>query len=265
MYQKNYDSRLGIDPPSQWSSNRAKGYPWLPLKDEEGTIYPWIVDGKLDPNFHEWLAERWFERYGGVDIYQAKADVIAYMMNNPHRLEPRWLEYQGFMHGKFQNAQIRLQHGCEIPEEEQEELRKHTGALTRSLPPTSVLSLASPGVVELPPQLQPVQLTKELPPSQAKAVEGNSTSTKEPVKEVDISKELSGLTKSMPKPNEPTPNNELEEVNRWLADPILRQELPGSTLAKFELIVDEQGHPIKAIGYKDADEIEALEKLENID
>lgn len=281
MYQKQYDSRLGINPPSQWPSNRAAGYPWLPLKDEEGNIYPWIVNRKLDPIFHEWLAERWAEKYRVKDIFQAKADVIAYMMNNPHRLEIKWLEYQGFMHHKFENAQARLQNGCEISEEEQRELKKHTGALIRSLPDSSALSMMSPPKVDLPPQLQPSSTTevKQLPPSQAAKVEFDSHQElqqplevnlspkpiEEQIKKIDVVQELSGVTKSMPKPKEPTPKNELEEINIWLSDPILRKEIPSSVLAKFELVLDEQGHPIQAIAYKDADEIQRLEKIENID
>ena len=115
--------------------------------------------------------------------------------------------------------------------------------LTRSLPDTSALSMIAPEKVELPPQLQ------------------SSQPTLQQVKQINVLQELPGLTKSMPKPNEPTPKNEIEEINVWLSDPILRKEVPQATLAKFECIENEWGEPIEAIAYKDADEIQALEGM----
>lgn len=281
MYQKQYDSRLGINPPSRWQNRQQRQFRWLPLEDESGNPYPWAVEGKLDKEFHQWLAQRWMKQFNSIDIFRAGADVLSHMINHPEKLEVKWLEYQAFIYAKFENAQSRLQNGLPIPEEEQRELKQHTGALIRSLPDSSALSMMSPPKVDLPPQLQPSSTTevKQLPPSQAAKVEFDSHQElqqplevnlspkpiEEQIKKIDVVQELSGVTKSMPKPKEPTPKNELEEINIWLSDPILRKEIPSSVLAKFELVLDEQGHPIQAIAYKDADEIQRLEKIENID
>lgn len=247
MYQKQYESRLGINPPSRWQNRQQRQFRWLPLKDENGSSYPWAIDGKLDPVFHDWLAQRWMEKFNCIDIFEAKADVLSYMINNPERLEVKWVEYQGFMHAKFHNANTRLKNGLPIPQQEQDELKRHIGALTRSLPETSALSMTAPERVDLPPQLQPSQ------------------SIEQEAKQVDFLQELSRVAKPMPKVKEPTPRNEIEEINVWLADPILRKEVPSSTLAKFECVLNEYGEPIQAIAYKDADEIQGLEKLENVD
>lgn len=246
MYQKQYNPLLGIKPPSQWRCNRAKGRPWLPLKDEEGNVYPWIVNGKLDPVFLQWLAQRWSEKFKVKDIFQAKADVIAYMMNNPDRLEIKWIEYQSAMHAKFENAQARLQNGVLISEGEKEELRLHSGALTRSLPETSPLSMIAPEKVDLLPQLQ-----------------ASPSPTQQQAKQINLLQELPNVTRSIPKAKELTPNNEIEEINVWLADPILRKEIQHKALAKFDCVLNEWGEPIQAIAYKDADEINRLEKVEN--
>lgn len=246
MYQKKYDSRLGIKPPGEWKNRQQRQFNWLPLADEQGNPYPWVINGKLDRVFHQWLGQRWMEKFKCADIFQAKADVLSYMINNPERLEVKWLEYQEFMHAKFSNAQVRLQNGCDISEREKEELRRHSGALTRSLPDTSPLSMIAPEKVELPPQLQ-----ASPPPTQKQA------------KQINLLQELPKVTRSMPKAKEPTPKNEIEEINLWLADPILRKEVQHKAFSKFECVLNENGEAIQAVGYKDADEIRRLEEVEN--
>ncbi len=51
---------------------------------------PWNLDGKLDPNFRDWLAVEWKQRYGGT-IHQKRADVLAHFRKDPANLVIRSL------------------------------------------------------------------------------------------------------------------------------------------------------------------------------
>jgi hypothetical protein len=68
------------------SKVQIKAWEWLPDGD-------WKVDHKLDPIFHDWLANKWMIQYNKTDFFGAKADVLAYFQKAPERLPIRWQQY----------------------------------------------------------------------------------------------------------------------------------------------------------------------------
>ncbi|MDJ0723914.1 MAG: hypothetical protein QNJ38_02250 [Prochloraceae cyanobacterium] len=98
---------------------------------------PWNIEGKLDSNFRDWLANDWINRYGGT-IYQRRADVLAHFKKDPSNLAIRWEQYQSEYLDRFGNAQMRLRSGLEIKATEQQQLVKHTGAIAKVMPPETV-------------------------------------------------------------------------------------------------------------------------------
>lgn len=79
-------------------SNKLKAWEWMP--DGE-----WKVDHKLDPIFHDWLAKKWMVQYQKSDLFQAKADVLAYFQKTPERLSIRWLQYQEELNARNKHRQ----------------------------------------------------------------------------------------------------------------------------------------------------------------
>ena len=104
---------------------------WLP----EGA---WNVNGKLDSAFQEWLAKKWVVKYQDCDIYESKANVLAYFRNDPAKLPIRWKQYQEEYLAKVQNIKNRLDNGCTISPEQQQETIALLGALRPLDPEQSV-------------------------------------------------------------------------------------------------------------------------------
>ncbi|MBD2655405.1 hypothetical protein H6G45_18345, partial [Synechocystis sp. FACHB-383] len=108
-------------------TNKTQGFDWLP----QG---PWNIEGKLDPNFRDWLAKNWLKRYGG-DFHDKQADVLAHFKKDPANLPIRWEQYQKEFVHRVENTQMRLANGCQIPEDQQRNLITHQRAVTAVLPP----------------------------------------------------------------------------------------------------------------------------------
>ncbi len=105
------------------SRTQSINWQWLP----EGV---WNINGKLDPAFQEWLAKKWLAKYDDIaDIYEAKANVLAYFHNNPQKLPIRWEEYQAQFIAKGENLKTRMEHGCQIKEREKQEFCDRLSAL----------------------------------------------------------------------------------------------------------------------------------------
>jgi hypothetical protein len=108
------------------TKKQTKRFNWLP----EG---PWNIEGKLDPNFRDWLAQEWKALYGGT-IHQKRADVLAHFKKDPANLAIRWEQYQSEFLNRVQNTQILLSQGVQIKPETQELLLTNHRALTAELP-----------------------------------------------------------------------------------------------------------------------------------
>jgi hypothetical protein len=103
-----------------------KVFDWLP----DG---PWKIDGKLDPNFRDFVANDWLKRFGG-DIHSKRADVLSHFKKDPANLPIRWEQYQSEYLNRYENTQILLSNGIEIKPEYQDRLIDNQRAITAQLP-----------------------------------------------------------------------------------------------------------------------------------
>jgi hypothetical protein len=237
-------------------TSKNQGFDWLP----QG---PWNIEGKLDPNFRDWLAKNWLKRYGG-DFHDKQADVLAHFKKDPANLPIRWEQYQKEFVHRVENTQMRLANGCQIPEDQQRNLITHQRAVTAVLPPEmnpvavvepTIAPVLMPGVEEITRGLEVVEPVADLSPSKNSQTESsppeNSSPTpdseytilpdgtrlkvfqrqqkSEPVapEQAKVFKEMvQGLLKGFGGKREvcPKPQSELERLNQWLYDPILREE-----------------------------------------
>ena len=108
------------------TKKHTKGFNWLP----EG---PWNIEGKLDPNFRDFIVNDWLKRFGG-DIHAKRADVLSHFKKDPANLPIRWEQYQSEYLNRVQNTQILLSNGVAIKPETQDKLLTHHRALTAELP-----------------------------------------------------------------------------------------------------------------------------------
>ncbi|MBD2619868.1 hypothetical protein FR934_17215, partial [Synechocystis sp. PCC 6803] len=143
-------------------TKKNQSFDWLP----DG---PWSIEGKLDPNFRDWLARNWQKRYGG-DFHDKQADVLAHFRKDPANLPIRWEQYQKEFIHRVENTQMRLANGCQIPEDQQQNLITHQRAVTAVLPPeinpVAVVATQSPvlvpGVEEVTRGLEGVEPVADL-------------------------------------------------------------------------------------------------------
>ncbi|UAJ74595.1 hypothetical protein IQE94_18180 (plasmid) [Synechocystis sp. PCC 7339] len=147
-------------------TSKNQDFDWLP----EG---PWSIEGKLDPNFRDWLAKNWQKRYGG-DFHDKQADVLAHFKKDPANLPIRWEQYQKEFVHRVENTQMRLANGCQIPEDQQQNLITHQRAVTAVLPPEmnpvavvepTIAPTLLPGVEDITRGLETVEPVADLSPS----------------------------------------------------------------------------------------------------
>ena len=104
-----------LQKPLRSNNPQSINWQWLP----DGT---WkTAEGKLDPNFHEWLAQEFIKNFGTENIYKAKADVLSYFRNDPCKLPIRWEQYHEEYLAKTQNIKLRLDNHCQISPEQQQQ------------------------------------------------------------------------------------------------------------------------------------------------
>ncbi len=229
---------------SEARTNKVKqcSFNWLP----DG---PWSIDGKLDPNFRDWLAHAWLSQYGG-DIHRRRADVLSHFKKDPANLPIRWEQYQSEFLNRFENAQILVNNGVEMGPDYEQTLIANQRAITQSLPQEMNPIAPSPyttietlpltqGVqsVELPetPQaIAPVTTPAYVPiPENGENWQAYKLFKPKPVEEAPITpeqweetrKKLAALTGkfSFGKPAPKPLDNSLESLNRQLHDPALRE------------------------------------------
>ena len=280
----------------QGKNVQQRSFNWLP----EG---PWNLEGKLDPNFRDFVANDWLKRFGG-DIHSKRADVLAHFKKDPANLPIRWEQYQSEYLNRFENAQILLNNGVEIKPEYQDNLINNQRAITQSLPQelNPIASLPSATIEPLPitrgivEGVEPVTaIAPNVVPKTAIApIAAGSDLVKnedgqvfkvfkapKPVEDPitpeqweETRKKLAAFTgnfnfgKSSPRENSPskkgvTENTEeaipleiearkrrnLDELNQWIVDPILRSEAMKKVMLSdcYKCLFDEEGNPYQVI------------------
>lgn len=163
---------------SNLSEVQRHNWNWLP----EGA---WCIEGKLDPNFQEWLAKKWMNKYQNGDIYEYKANVLSYFRNDPAKLPIRWEQYHSEYLAKAENIKFRLDNDCKISDEQKQEAIARMRAINNvdpsqsvsvvnELPVNEFSSPQIPIMQELLPNLNQEEKVKEKPPNTSSSI--NSTS-----------------------------------------------------------------------------------------
>ncbi len=122
---KTYDSALGIKPPDQQKNLQARFNSWIP----DGV---WKVNGKLDPNFVDWLALDWQKAYGG-DLHKKRADVLRHFKKDPANIAIAWTQYEAETRHRYENAAVRMHNGMAIAPEEQQQLISRSRAFCEKM------------------------------------------------------------------------------------------------------------------------------------
>ena len=247
---------------------QQRNFNWLP----DG---PWNLEGKLDPEFRDFVANDWLKRFGG-DIHSKRADVLSHFKKDPANLPIRWEQYQSEYLNRYENAQTLLSNGVEIPEDYQDRLITNQRAITAQLPqelnpiaviPDLVGNMRSLGGITKPLAIagtagteQPIIKTEDGRTYQAyKKPEIENPATDEQMAEmrerikaftqggrigqhkpvVELTEEAIALEKEAKKANY------LANLNEMLKDPILRKEAMKEAFKRndLEFLFDEDGTP----------------------
>ncbi|MFM7383387.1 MAG: hypothetical protein ACKO1W_10120, partial [Microcystaceae cyanobacterium] len=269
---------------------QQRAFDWLP----EG---PWNLDGKLDPNFRDWLAGKWLAEYG-KDIHTQRANVLSHFKKDPANLPIRWEQYQGEYLDRFTNTQILLDNGIEIKPEYQETLIANQRALTAELPQelNPIASIAPVTIEPLPlqgivPSVEPQVIAPDPSPEspvfvpipenadncQAYKVFQAPKPVEEPItpeqweeakaKLAALSSKFNfgkGSPRKSSAPHRGVVENHqeaiaseavakkqayCEELNRWITDPLLRDEAVKQAKISdcYKCLFDENGIPYQVI------------------
>jgi hypothetical protein len=250
--------------------SEIKVFDWLP----DG---PWKLDGKLDPNFRDFVANDWLKRFGG-DIHSKRADVLSHFKKDPANLSIRWEQYQSEYLNRYQSTQILLSNGVEIPEEYQDRLIDNQRAITAQLPQelnpvlqqsaiapqlpaSSTPDLSLSKILELPqsdiaPSTPDLSLSKISAVSQAVKTEDGQTfkvwrasDNEIPPEQAKANREfLSDALKNVfgntAKKDTPATMSLLEQLNVWINDPFLRQvaiNQVNRNSDRFECLFNDEG------------------------
>ncbi|BAQ61623.1 hypothetical protein GM3708_2029 [Geminocystis sp. NIES-3708] len=160
------DKKVGLVPLNQLmskhtltpinSSVQSVNWQWLP----EGV---WNINGKLDPNFHNWLAQKWLIKYPDSDIYETKANVLSYFRNDPVKLPIKWEQYQAEFLAKAENIKERLNLGCIISEQQQQETMARLTALKPLNPEQSITIYQQDTYLSEPQELKEIKSSEGEP------------------------------------------------------------------------------------------------------
>ena len=206
----------------------GKETPWLNSPRRRNDIF-------FKPEFMEWHGRRWLEKFPNKrDIHEAIADFRSSLINNPDKIPGRWEEYEGHIIHHAQNIQLRLEHGCQISESEQQKMIQHLPVVSQSTNQNQLPSNA--------PESENYLAYKPFTPE---------PEIHSPEERAENIKKLAELMRSkikpVPQPKESETENRIDKLNRCLADPILRKEVIRKVLRDDSLIVffDDFGDPCR--------------------
>ena len=293
-----YDSALGIKSPSEQKNLQARFNSWIP----EGV---WRINGKLDPNFVDWLAKDWMKSFGG-DFHRKRADVLRHFKKDPANIAIAWTQYESETRHRYENASVRMHNGMEIKAEEQQQLLSRSRAVSEKMSsevnPVDVTNSAyllqiqggkEEKVIECHQENKPALMANNeeevsesnwsFPADVESSAEGiNSVSSSQPqdiprdekgsaenpdayrlwqpeklegekVNPAQLRERLASLSQrfAMPKPKKEVvkPKDQIDELNEWLKEPILRKEVMARVMKSDNLTVEfeREGVPIRVV------------------
>jgi hypothetical protein len=242
---------------------------------------PWNINGQLDMNFRDAIAQSWVVAYGG-DVHKKKADVLRHFKKDPDNLAIAWEQYQSEYLNRYETTQILMTNGVEIPQEYQRRLINNQRAITQSLPPEinlitapvipdSIGPMSSLGGVVKPLALtEAIQTTQTAERTTIKTEDGKTYQTyQKPVLENPATPEQMGemlerikaftqggrmgqhkpvvelTVEAIALEKEAKKTNYLANLNEMLKDPILRKEAMKEAFKREDLqfLFDNDGTP----------------------
>ena len=260
---------------------KPKPRPQIKASESWPPAGPWNINGQLDMNFRDAIAQSWMTAYGG-DVHKKKADVLRHFKKDPDNLAIAWEQYQSEYLNRYETTQILMTNGVEIPEEYQRRLVDNQRAITQSLPqeinlitapaiPDSVGSMRSlAGVVKPLALTEAIQTAQKAERTTIKTEDGKTYQTyQKPVLENPATPEQMGemlerikaftqggrmgqrkpvveLTEeAIALEKEAKKANYLANLNEMLQDPILRKEAMKEAFKREDLqfLFDEDGSP----------------------
>ena len=287
--------------PSEQKNLQQRFNSWIP----EGV---WRINGKLDPNFVDWLAKDWMKSFGG-DFHRKRADVLRHFKKDPANIAIAWGQYKAETRHRYENAALRMNNGVEIKPDEQQQLIARSRAVSEKMSdevnPVAV-DVTNPNylpqmegrndekVIECHQENQPALMAnnervtssnnllfQEVKDPESKGINPVNSSTPpkdiprnekgsaenpeayrrwqpeklevEEINPAQLRDRLASLSQrfAMPKPikERKQPKDPIEELNEWLADPVLRNTAMSKIMNNDSLSVefDEQGIPIRVI------------------
>ena len=260
---------------------KPKPRPQIKASESWPPAGPWNINGQLDMNFRDAIAQSWMTAYGG-DVHKKKADVLRHFKKDPDNLAIAWEQYQSEYLNRYETTQILMTNGVEIPQEYQRRLIDNQRAITQSLPPeinlitapvipNSIGPMSSLGGVVKPLALtEAIQTTQKAEGTTIKTEDGKTYQTyQKPVLENPATPEQMGemlerikaftqggrmgqrkpvveLTEeAIALEKEAKKANYLANLNEMLQDPILRKEAMKEAFKREDLqfLFDEDGSP----------------------
>ena len=212
-----------------------------------------------EPVFIQWWVNRLLKTKFGTEelVLTPQAFVRSSIRKHPEQALDMWDSFQSEMSHRVENYNTRLEHGCKISPEEQEQIQaiapfatpiERVAALPESRPEAPVQS-----VVALPESQPEVSAQIEAPPDAENPdayQEWKCTQEFAPAPEGFFQQMMTRITgkKSMPKAEKVERRpvvSELERLNADILDPVLRPEVLRRVMASDSYVVDfdEQGVP----------------------
>jgi hypothetical protein len=185
--------------------------------------------------FQLWWANRVKQTKFGAEqlVLTPEAFVRASIRKNPEQALDMFESFQDEMSHRVDNFQLRATNACQISAEEQEQIK--------AIAPYATATISAP--------ILPQAKDPEAPDSE------NAESYKlwKP-KQVEAAPAPAGILEklkqtaarfSMPKASKVEPSSELDELNRWIADPLLRSEALNRIMTSdsYSIDFDEEGIP----------------------
>ena len=266
---RKYDPALGMVAKEDRRTRQQQQFDWVP--DGEWKL----PDGRLDPNFVDWLAKQWVRDFGG-DIHTKRRDVLLHFKKDAANVAIAWDGYH--REALHRVAVVATSVASGMSESHLSKEIAHVAPyLKAAATPTefSPVAYTVPAAVqEFTPQLGEameqrisgaVEVMAQLPASSPSSptpdlgeIDESVEAYKPFVDSVPTTKEqaaentqrLSQMMKAAIKPMPQTPRepdeSRLEKLNRMLADPITRSAAMKIILANndYSLSYDEEGNPI---------------------
>jgi hypothetical protein len=269
---------LGNKPPDEPKNAQQRQFRWL----ADG---PWLVEGKLDSSFVTWLAQSWQKQYGGT-FHQKRSDVLRHFKKDPTNLAIAWEQYRGEHLSRYENAAVRMGNGLEIQPIEQQELLHNVRAVTHRLPddlnPVAMqtsdeISIwlpdesANSQIENSSGKVRPIAIADEkalravpahddgcvLNPTcyqqwQPQTVEDEPACTSAFKERLAAFHQQRALCSHRPRSLSKDRANELDELNAWLADPILKHEAMARVMRSdgYTIKFDDKGEPKRVVMVK---------------